>query len=126
MQYHVHTNMSFCFSSSIHSPFCDQLSSTSSHKSIRMKVVLVLIFAFIMLFCITTLSVIIKYLKNKAICKKVIQDRVQVDLAFLTITFVSFFSTFIIFREFFGHFESVRFVRAVFWYDSKNPKAGPA
>lgn len=72
-----------------------------------MNTVVVVIYALIMVFTIVTMSIIVKFLKNKALIKKSIKDQIQVDLALLTLLYIITFSSIIIVREIFGPFTYV-------------------
>ena len=63
---------------------------------------------------ILLITIIIKYLKQKALQKQQVRDKALVDLAFLTGFMTSFSSFLMVIREFVGPFQSVQFVGALF------------
>ena len=72
-----------------------------------MNTSVVLIFSLIMASSILTLSIIVKFLRNKEIVKRNVQDQIQVDLALLTLFYVTSSSTMIIARETIGPFDNI-------------------
>jgi hypothetical protein len=81
-----------------------------------MNLFVVLFFALIMVFTILTMTIIIKFLKNKALIKKSVKDQIQVDLALLTLLYVITFSSVIIVREIFGPFTNVTALNTCFLF----------
>jgi hypothetical protein len=79
-----------------------------------MNVLLILIFALIASMTAVLLSLVIMYLKDKAVNRKFVRDQIQVDLAVLTESFVAFLSLIIIVREILGPFQSVDVVNGIF------------
>ncbi len=83
-------------------------------KPIKMNLLLILIFALIASMTVVLLTLVIMYLKDKAVNRKFVRDQIQVDLAVLTESFVAFLSLIIIVREILGPFQSVDVVNGIF------------
>jgi hypothetical protein len=61
------------------------------------------------------MTVIVKYINNKAIVKRNIQDQIQVDLAVVTLVYVYLYSSMFIAREIFGPLEYLTLLNIALW-----------
>jgi len=75
---------------------------------------LILMYGSISVSCTVLITIIIKYLKQKAIQRQQIKDQVLVDLAFITGSMVSISSLISAVREVTGPFKNLTFVNNLF------------
>jgi len=80
-----------------------------------MDFLLIAIFILPMVLTNVPISFIVKYLNNKAIIKRTVQDQIQVDLAMVTLVYVYFYSSMVIAREIFGPLESLTVLDTALW-----------
>ncbi len=80
-----------------------------------MKITVIVLFISPMVFGTLEMAIIIKYLNNKAIIKRNIQDQIQVDLAIVTLVYVYLYSSMFIACEVFGPLNSVTILNTALW-----------
>ena len=68
-----------------------------------------------MVLTILPMSIIVKYVNNKAIIKRNVQDHIQVDLAMVTLVYVYYYCSMIITREIFGPLDSLTVLDTALW-----------
>ena len=68
-----------------------------------------------MVLTILPISIIVKYVNNKAIIKRNVQDQTQVDLAMVTLVYVYYYCILIIAREIFGPLDSLTVLDTALW-----------
>ena len=68
-----------------------------------------------MVLTILPMSIIVKYINNKAIIKRNVQDHIQVDLAMVTVVYVYYYCSMIIAREIFGPLDSLTVLDTALW-----------
>jgi hypothetical protein len=79
-----------------------------------MRKIIILIYGCITGLTILLLSIVIKYLKSKALNKKFVRDQILIDLTSLIMSFVSLLSSIIAIREIVGPFQNVAVVDSIF------------
>ena len=68
-----------------------------------------------MVLTILPMAIIVKYLNNKAIIKRNIQDQIQIDLAVVTLVYVYLYSSMFIARELFGPLGYLTVLNIALW-----------
>ncbi len=81
-----------------------------------MNWIVIVLFSLPMVFGTIAMAIIIKYLNNKAIIKRNIQDQVQVDLAYITLLYVHLYSSMFIACEVFGPLNSTTVLNTALWF----------
>jgi hypothetical protein len=78
-----------------------------------MQVLLILVYSFIVIFTIVLMSILIKYTKEKLLCKNVLRNQILIDLATINAIFVLEFCVVMIARNIIGPLESDLTVKVI-------------
>jgi hypothetical protein len=80
-----------------------------------MGYLIIVLFVIPMVLAITITTIIVKFLNSKALVKRNIQNQIQLDLAVVTITYVTLYSSMFIACEIFGPTNSVFLLNTTLW-----------
>ena len=92
-----------------------QKPSSNFARKFKMKILVIVLFILTMLLGTLAISIIVKFLNNKSIIKSNVQDKIQVDLAVVTLVYVYLYSSMFIACEVFGPSSSVTALNIALW-----------